>query len=274
MDCVEAVRSIPEGIWGVIIGSALAFGGTWTATRAQLRHDARQRERERQMQLRRDVFLEAAEGVAGTVEYFMRFANVDIPITDVTSSNVRPGWLNKLYTVASLGSIEAFSDASATLGASAFDLFRRRLPLEDIKGKLAAANQQIEMMKVAQQGIREAAATLNNQPPTPDILDRLNLVQQHWEQSWAELERLNEIVAALLAQRVRLQRELLETAVSYSSEYQKKLRKALVALRTELDIPIDQAKFETSMGRIDAEMLQSLRRYLTRLMRTRSKPAA
>ena len=64
-----------EAILGVIVGAILCFGGV----AAQLWHDAKQRERERLMQLRRDVFLEAAEAVAGSQQFFFRFANTDIP---------------------------------------------------------------------------------------------------------------------------------------------------------------------------------------------------
>src|SRR4028118_834257 len=79
------------------------------------------------MQLRRDVFLEAAEGLSGSQQFFFRFANTAIPfnqIGDVQSS--KPGWLNKLHMVATIDTIEAFAKADLILGRSSFDLLRRR----------------------------------------------------------------------------------------------------------------------------------------------------
>jgi predicted nucleic acid-binding Zn-ribbon protein len=257
------VRSIPDGIWGVIVGSVLAFGGTFIATWRQLRHDAEQRERDRKMQLRRDVFFAAADGVAVGSDYFMKLANAEAPLTDLTTSSSPPsGWLNKLYTVASLETIEAFSIASASLAAFAFDLVRRRLSVEDVKGKLDAANQQIEAMKAVLQRIRESVAATASEAKTPEVLGRLEQMQHHWDQTCEELERLRRLTSTLLGDKVRLQRDLLEQAVSYSIEYQKKLRKALVALRGELEFPLDHARFEALMEGIDAEMLPKFKAVL------------
>lgn len=259
MDFIEIVGAVPEGIWGVLLGSLLAFGGTFVATRQQLRHDAEQRERERKMQLRREVFLESADGVAGNAEYFMKFANVDLPISELTPSNAKPGWLNKLYTVASLDAIEAFTVANAALGAAAFDLLRRRLVVEDVKNKITSVSQQIDAIKAIQQTIRDAVAATANVTPTPEVLQGRKVVQQHWDQTWREFEKLGEKNSHLLDQKVKLQRVLLEQAISYSIEYQKKLRKALVALRLELDLPIDETRLETFMAQVDAEMLPKMK---------------
>ena len=265
MSVLGLIRSIPEGIWGVIIGSVLAFGATYVATRRQLRHDASQRERDRLMQLRREVFLEAAEGVAGSGEYFVKLANADLPVSDITAANPKPGWLNKLYTVASVEAIEAFSRASAYLGSAMFDLIRRRLPIDDVKNRLDAANQQIETMKELQEAIHAAAAAAAAEMATPEILERRQMIGQHWAQVWQESERLGALVSTLLDEKLKLQRQLLEQAMSYSRDYQKQLRKALVALRNDLEMPLDEMRFETIMDQIDAEMFPKFQQLLDAL---------
>src|SRR5215213_11494982 len=88
--------NIPDSILGVIIGSLLAFGGTSVATFFQLRHDAKQRERDRKMQLRRELFLEAAEGAPGP-EYFIKVANPDVPLSELGVPTAKPAWMNKLF---------------------------------------------------------------------------------------------------------------------------------------------------------------------------------
>jgi hypothetical protein len=262
---LETLRSVPEGIWGVIIGSVLAFTGTYAATRAQLRHDAAQRELDRKMQLRKEVFLEAAEGVAGT-EYFTRLANTEIPLTDVSAPPGKAGWLNKLQTVASAEAIEAFYDANAAVGAAAFDLFHRRIAIDQIKSRIDNTNQRIETIQAVQQRIREAAAATAQDQPTPEVLQQLQARQRDWDQSWVEIGRLGQEVDASYDERFRQQLSLLETAVQYSLGYQKKLRKALFTLRLELGLPIDHAKLETALDRIDAEMLPKFQ-HLVELMK-------
>jgi hypothetical protein len=258
---LEALRAIPEGIWGVIIGSVLAFTGTFAATWLQLRHDAAQRELDRKMQLRKEVFLEAAEGVAST-DYFMNLANTEIPVNEITAPSGKSGWLNKLQTVASAEAIEAFYDANAAVSAAVFDLFHRRIAIDQIKNTIDSTNQSVETIKTLQQRIREATAAAAQDAPTPEVLQQLQAMQRDWDQSWVEIDRLGQEVSTLFDKRFRQQLELLETAVQYSLGYQKKLRKALVTLRAELVLPIDHAKLETALDRIDADMLPKFQRLL------------
>src|ERR1044072_9202621 len=94
----EIVAAVPSPVWGVFLGLGITFFGVGR----QLRHDARERDRERLMQLRRDVYLEAADGMAGTAEQFFRLANAEIPLSQLSTLQELPGWLNKVYTVGSL----------------------------------------------------------------------------------------------------------------------------------------------------------------------------
>ena len=255
MRWTELIGHIPEAIWGVILGSVLAFGGTFVGLWLQLKHDAKQRERERRMQLRRDVFLEAAEGVAGSADYFMRFANVGVPLKDLGTSEARGGWLNKLYTVASLETIEAFALAGASLGAAAFDLFRQRIRIDEVSGQIDATDQQAQNVSQALERIREEATAQAGQERTPEVEQRFQELQHHWNQMWQSLESLGLNRRTLQAQKSSLERHLLESAVDYSRTYQAKLRRAVVALRAELELPLDAQAFETTMERIDADML-------------------
>lgn len=255
------LSQIPDGIWGVLIGSALALGGTYVATRAQLRHDERQRERDRKMQFRREVFLEAAEGVSGT-EQFMKLANPDLPLNEMSASSTRPGWLNKLYMVASLESLEAFTTASATMAASTFDLFRLRITVENVKTQIGNLRQQLDAMSAVQERIREIAAGVAAQPQSPETQSTLSTIQADWDRTSRELERLNAEIARLTTEKLKLHRALLEQAVTYSVHYAEKLQQAWVALRTELDFPIDPEKLQALSKRVDAEMIPKFRQLL------------
>ncbi len=256
------LAAVPEGIWGVLIGSSLAFGGTYVATRQQLRHDTEQRERERKMQLRRDVFLEAAEAVAGTTEFFMKFANLDIGFGELTPQQSRPGWLNKLYTVASLDAIEAFTAASAALGAATFDLLQHRVAIQAVADKVSTLHERIDVLKRVQEQIRETSNETARVAATPEVVQAREVLERHWADSSNELETLWSESAMLWDRKAKLQRELVEQAVSHSLTYQRKLRRALVALRRELDLPIDEVRFEQFMSELEAEMLPKFKHLL------------
>lgn len=251
MSIVDVMRSVPEAIWGVLLGAALAFGGTFLATRLQLRHDAHQRERDRKMNLRRDIFLEAADAVAGTTDIFFKFANIDRPLSEPTLSVSKPGWLNKLYTVASLETVEAFTEASMALGAAAFELLRERLVVERANSNLERVNEQVEAARIEQQSLSEIATNLAKQPPSPEVTPKRREAQQRWEQSLVMFEQLIAQQTKLVDDRLRLQRVLLEHAVAHTASYQIKLRKALIQMRVELDFPIDADKLESMNKRLD-----------------------
>jgi hypothetical protein len=254
MNNVDLLRAVPEAIWGVLLGSVLAFGATFVATRLQLRHDAEQRERDREMSLRRDIFLEAADAVAGTTDYFFKFANIDLPLSELTLTVAKPGWLNKLYTVASLETIEAFSEASLALGAAAFELLRQRFVLEGVKSKLDVVNEQVEAARREQQSVGEIAHELANQMPSPELFEKRKHFQQRWERSLDTFEVVIAEQRKLIDERLNLQRALIKEAVQLSATYQTKLRAALSQLRGELDFPIDFDKLELMNERLDSHL--------------------
>jgi hypothetical protein len=75
---------IVKGIVPVAAGSIITLFGVWLQSRSeagrlkrQLQHDAEQREKERQMDLRREVFLGAAETLGRQSEYINLFSKVD-----------------------------------------------------------------------------------------------------------------------------------------------------------------------------------------------------
>lgn len=134
----DALVSASAGLVGALIGALAALTASWF----QNRHDAKQRERERLMGLRRDVYLEAAEGIAGAPLYMVGFANADVPIESLEPLlNSKPGWQTKLHAVASLETISAFGDADALFLATAFELIPKRHRVDEL-ARLATEEQE------------------------------------------------------------------------------------------------------------------------------------
>lgn len=251
MTLIQVLQIVPPVVWSGILGAMLALLGV----NLQLRYNAKERERERQMQLRRDVYLEAAEGVAGSMDYFFRHARADIPLGQIGDNvAMKTGWLNKVYTVASLDTIEAFAEASAALAASSFDLLRIRVTVEEVSSNVKIEQQRIENIQKYQEQIKSTAAALANEPPSQQVLSRLQELQRQMDDSWSEIRAAGAKLEELTAEHWRLLRLLLEQAVNYAIGYQKKFRRAILSLRRELELPLDSQAFEQLMERIDQEM--------------------
>lgn len=230
-----------EALWGVVVGGLLGFVGV----AVQLWHTSRQQRSERLMQLKRDVYLAAAEGLADVPSALFRFANTNIPFDKLGDfSGSQPGWGNKLNLVASIETIEAFSQASALLGSAYFDLLRKRNLLQQAEDQIRVTNQQIEQLKTYQEQMRELIESVRSETPTEATVSRAEWAASNF---LAAQEQLGEQVSQLESQidrRWSVQRDLLKTTAEHYREYQLALAPALVALRREIDLPIDLVRFE------------------------------
>lgn len=70
-----------EVFWGIIIGSGLTILGAFLANR----YEAKIREKERKMSLRRDVYLPAADSILKAQNLTMRLLNPETPLQEVVS---------------------------------------------------------------------------------------------------------------------------------------------------------------------------------------------
>jgi hypothetical protein len=77
---------------------------TWVTNRQQLIHDCRQRERERVLKLRHDVFVELADATGKPIQYLMELPDYSKPLSDLSALTIGTiGSANKLHGVAHPG---------------------------------------------------------------------------------------------------------------------------------------------------------------------------
>jgi hypothetical protein len=251
---------MPESIWGVIVGSLLTLLGV----RLQLQSEARHRERDRKMQLRRDVFLQALEGVAGTQQFFFRFANPAIAVDKIDTSSGNAGWLNKLHAVATFETIKAFSRADAALGKSVFDLLARRVILDSIDEEITTTRGQLEWYGRFQNQVREGFEIFIRQPDidASRISQHAGAAAQAIQESHDQVQDLDRQLDEQIVRRRAVHRDLIEAALRYYVGYQVYLRSALVALRNELDLPIDAHEYELLGAQNAADMRSTFDQFL------------
>lgn len=107
------IQAIPATFWGVIVGSCLTLGGVVITNRAndkrltaQLAHDRTSRNRDRDLSLRTEIYLDAAEAISAGMNAIMRFADLDVP-----NNQLMAGYTEKSASVAKIFVI-AGDDAS------------------------------------------------------------------------------------------------------------------------------------------------------------------
>ena len=107
--------------------------------RAQLAHEREMKNREREMSLRKDVYLEVAEAVYAGLLAVNRFANLETPQEKVIEGYLdKAPSLAKVHIIAKEETVKALVAFSAALDTLFVRLFARRGPLVSEKQKIDA----------------------------------------------------------------------------------------------------------------------------------------
>ena len=122
------IESIPATFWGVIIGAFFSLSGVALTNRAndrrlhaQLAHDRQIKDRERELTLRKDVYLAAAEAISAGLMTVGRFADLEIPHDKLTEI-----YLEKSPAIAKVHVIAREKDGPR--GRRLYGRIRQRLP--------------------------------------------------------------------------------------------------------------------------------------------------
>ena len=210
------------------------------------------------MQLRRDVFLEAAEGLAGAIEQLFQNARTDVPLGSPPAQKGRPGWLFKIYLVGKTDTLIAFSEASAAVAASTLDVFTHRAAVAQIDDQIAIVRATIERIQSFQEEMRSEARAIDLNNPTERALKRLEWVKEQLDETWKQMGEETQKLEALVNEHSHRLRSLLERSMQLAVDVQKTARTALLAARLELEVSIDQSKFESAAARVDDRMTSKL----------------
>ena len=142
------IEMIPGTFWGVIIGGFFTLGGIILTNRArdrgiqvQLADDRKLKNREREMELRKDIYLAAAEAASAGLIAVTRFANLDTPDEKLTEDYLtKSPSIIKVHIIANEETVRAVTNFTAELGVAFLRLFAKRLPL-------VLQKQQIEFLR-------------------------------------------------------------------------------------------------------------------------------
>lgn len=105
--------SIPDVIWAAIIASGLTFLGVTLSNRAnknclllQLDHAAQQKDKERELQIQKEVYMEAAEAVAESIKDIQLLPNRIIHTNNLEICSKLLLALAKVHMVGTLNTVE------------------------------------------------------------------------------------------------------------------------------------------------------------------------
>jgi hypothetical protein len=243
------LESIPSTFWGVVVGAFFTILGVaysnWRSDvrqRSQFDHEHQIKTKEREMALRKEVYLAAAEAVTTGLNLISRLSNLDLTDEEITkpyADQIKA--VHKVYVIGESETVQSFLRFTGELAATSLKLFPRRLELTQEKNQISLLDKQIEdfgkerdsfLQKMIQHNIdlssdqRKWAVLETNYKYFADQIDE-------------SLSRRKELASALFSKRLDFMRDCLREENRVSAV----VEPMLSAVRAELELPFDEEAY-------------------------------
>jgi hypothetical protein len=158
MFAIDWLNHVSATFWGVLAGSFFSLGGVWLSNRnsarnlkAQHEHDRKMRAIEREMALRKDVYLAAAEALSTGFVAVARFADLKIDSEAVTAAYIeRAPAIAKVNIVGGEKTLREVATVTCALNTTYLELHAERMGGGAIKSKLGIVSRRLELLLQAQ----------------------------------------------------------------------------------------------------------------------------
>lgn len=275
---IHLLESIPATFWGVTFGSLLSLGGvalTNSASdrrlRAQFEHERIQKTKEREMALRKEVFLAAAEAVAAGMNAIGRFANLDLPNDQITGDYIEKSpAIAKVHVIAKAETIQAMVSFTGELGALFLKLFAKRFELMGERSGIALIDNQVAEFGKERDRILEFIKQHNIEGIVDDR--RWNVLQANFDFEQKRiseaLARRAELAGALQPRHLEFMRE----CVNHSATLGKLIIPVLSAVRAELELPFDDRTYHELFNNSTARQLEATDEFVKNYIPAAAQP--
>ena len=262
------LAQIPATFWGIIIGAFFTLSGILLTNhfhdrrlRTQLAHDRALKDREREMSLRKDIYLGAAEAVSAGLIAISRFTNLEIPHEKLTE-----GYLDKAPSIAKVHVIGKEATVSAVVNFSA-ELNATFLRLGARRFALVAQKQRIESLRSESNASRKANARtleLMTQYNLEGLTDqrKWNVLQQNFEFEQRRGEEARQEADTLAATLYPMLLQYTKECVGESIRLGGFWMPALFSARKELELPLDEPEYRRIAEEVNAKQVDSLNEFI------------
>ncbi|MHB8254401.1 MAG: hypothetical protein ACYDEV_12050 [Acidiferrobacter sp.] len=249
------LKSVPAIFYAITTGSTITLCGLYMQNRSEserntqrLRHDALMRDRERDMALRREVYLKSAEALAHAQEYLAAFAREELAAAQHEALIKGIGGdLNKVHIVGSLPTVEAIVEANKFFVHSVADLSVERLPVKYLKEEIKAEETLLE----AAGGRRDEALTRMREMDRAQATESAFWGVQNQMLGDAQnaiestVERLRTLKEELAVREATLLRNGANAGIAFGAL----VVRANLVIRRELELPLDAEAYLGLMER-------------------------
>ena len=241
----ELLDAVPPTIWGFIIGSLLTVLGivlTNAANTKRLRlqheHEWKLESKERNLNLRRDVYLAAMEAIATSVATIGRFGNLNIPSDELELilTDKSPAF-SRVSIVGQEATIQAVATFSRELTGTFLRLSAKREKLSWLMQRLAGVEQKIAQVLREQEHTRAQLDACSIAEPRDESAEHALRKTLALQQQRLEAWRAEEM--ELTRQTFPGQMSLVRDSIVESAALERLLVPLISLIRAELELPFD-----------------------------------
>lgn len=263
---------IPLALWvaisAVVFAPIIAFIGVLVSNRntrnnleVQLAHDADQRDRERTMALRREVYLEAAAALAHVNAVVGRLADISNDQKALAEEfQADLARIAKVHIVGSPRTVQAVMNYVGVIGPSFAELAAKRVPLIIRKSAIDLESTFMDAAQAERKRFSAMTQQLNLEGVTDaekwDPINRQSAVAAETYKSHAEIRR------ALWAEQLKDTFALARDSLAVAERVIPLLPAAILGVRSEMDAPLDPEWY----AGLWAEQLANMRQVTGRLL--------
>lgn len=270
---------IPSQFWGVVAGAGFSILGVSLTNKAsqkrlfaQFEHESKSKRKDREMALRKEVFLSAAEAISTGIDVIGRFANFDIPNGEVTQPYLdKLPSIAKVHVIGQTAVVLAVTKFTSRLGALYVELFAQRHVLMNQLGEIRLLDDQISQFGKERDKILE-------------MIKQFNIDGHADQRKWDTLQRSFDFeqkrVREFLTKRSELAADLqpkhmefMRLGMSRASELGAMVVPLLASVRDELELPLDMQAYEQVISESYAIQQGAIDAFVRQFSLNRDHPA-
>ncbi len=264
MGLANLFESLPPTVLGFVIGAVITVIGvvlTNAANTKRLRiqheHDREMRKRDRELNLRRDVYLAAIDAITTGLHLITRFSDVNTPTHDLMRAyNEKSPAIGKVSIIGTPETIKAVSTFNQEVLGAFLRLTSTRERLEELNRRIAQLEAQIEQL--AEKQAQRYALMGELDPGDPAEAEHRRALRQKHAAGQERLEALRAEASALSNQLLHDVMELTQQSMDEVATLDDLTVPVISAMRSELGLPFDEALY----ARITQESHRKVKEYL------------
>ena len=240
------IDKVPPSVWGVIIGALSALCSVALTNRAhdhrlkkQFEHEREVKNRDREMALRKEVYLGAAEAVSAGLIAVGQFSNLEIEHEKLLETYLaKAPLISKTSIIAKEETIRAVAIFSGELVATFMRLTLKRAPLLQESKEIVSLKTMVDTFLGGQTQILEHMAQYNLEGLHDQR--KWELLQSNFDFEKRRIDEASKKADELSARLFSQQLKFMEECIEEGSRVSRLLVPVIVSIRKELDLPIDE----------------------------------